>query len=99
MCEPVWLSQYSDWLRAGWLGYRGLIPARIVPLASCIQTDSGPNQPPGQRVLGGPFPRAKAQPGHDADLSPPFSAEVENEYELYLLTTQAPSWHVMEQFF
>jgi hypothetical protein len=27
----------------------------------------------------GPFPGAKARPGRDADHSPPFSAEVENE--------------------
>jgi hypothetical protein len=27
----------------------------------------------------GPFPRGKAWPGHDADHSPPFSAEVVNE--------------------
>jgi hypothetical protein len=31
--------------------------------------------------------------GRDADHSPPSSAEVENE-ELYLLSPQAPSWHV-----
>jgi hypothetical protein len=34
----------------------------------------------------GPFPGNKARPGRDADHSPPFSAEVVNEYELYLLT-------------
>jgi hypothetical protein len=28
---------------------------------------------------GGPFPRAKARPGRDADHSTPSSAEVENE--------------------
>jgi hypothetical protein len=28
---------------------------------------------------GGPFPGGKAQPGRDADHSPPSSAEVENE--------------------
>jgi hypothetical protein len=39
---------------------------------------------------GGPFPGAKARPGRDADHSPPSSAEVENEYELYLLSPQAP---------
>jgi hypothetical protein len=35
---------------------------------------------------GGLFPGAKAQPERDADHSPPSSAEVENEYELYLVS-------------
>jgi hypothetical protein len=30
-------------------------------------------------ITGGPFPKAKARPGRDADHSPPSSAEVENE--------------------
>jgi hypothetical protein len=46
---------------------------------------------------GGPFPGAKARPGRDADRSPPSSAEVEYEYELYLLPPQAPSWRVVGQ--
>jgi hypothetical protein len=33
----------------------------------------------------GPFLEDKALPGRDADHSPPSSAEVEDEYELYLL--------------
>jgi hypothetical protein len=33
---------------------------------------------------------AKARPGRDADNSPPSSAEVKNEKELYLLSPQAP---------
>jgi hypothetical protein len=35
---------------------------------------------------GGPFPGGKARPGRDADHSPPSSAEVVNEKELYLLS-------------
>jgi len=35
---------------------------------------------------GGPFPGGKARPGRDADHSPPSSAEVMNEQELYLLS-------------
>jgi len=46
---------------------------------------------------GGPFPGGKAQPGRDADHSPPSSAEVVNEYELYLLFPQVPSWRVAGQ--
>jgi hypothetical protein len=43
---------------------------------------------------GGPFPGGKARPRRDADHSPPSSAEVVNEYELYLLSPQAPPWRV-----
>jgi hypothetical protein len=39
---------------------------------------------------GGPFSGAKARPGRDADHSPPSRAEVEIEYELYLLSPKAP---------
>jgi hypothetical protein len=35
---------------------------------------------------GGSFPGGKARPGRDADHSPPSSAEVKNEQELYLLS-------------
>jgi hypothetical protein len=37
-----------------------------------------------------PFSGGKARPRRDADHSPPSSAEVENEYELYFLSPQAP---------
>jgi hypothetical protein len=43
---------------------------------------------------GGPLPGGKARPGRDADHSPPSSAEVQNELELYLLSPQEPSWRV-----
>jgi hypothetical protein len=43
---------------------------------------------------GGPLPGAKARPGRDAKHSPPSSAEIENEHELYLLSPHAPSWRV-----
>jgi hypothetical protein len=46
----------------------------------------------------GPFPRAKSRPGRDYDHSTPSSVEVENEQELYILSTQAPSWRVVERF-
>jgi hypothetical protein len=41
----------------------------------------------------------KARLGRDADHSPPSSAEVENEEELYLLSPQAPSWRVAGQIY
>jgi hypothetical protein len=43
---------------------------------------------------GGPFPGGKVRSGRDADHSPPSSAEVKNELELYLLSPQAPPWRV-----
>jgi hypothetical protein len=45
----------------------------------------------------GLFPGAKAWPRCDADHTDPSSAEVENEYELYPLSLQAPSWRVVGQ--
>jgi hypothetical protein len=48
---------------------------------------------------GGIFLGGKAWPRRDADRSPPSSAEVKNEEELYLLSTQAPSWRVAGQLY
>jgi hypothetical protein len=47
----------------------------------------------------GPFPGGKARPRRDADHSSPSSAEVENEYELYLLSPQTPPWRVAGQLY
>jgi hypothetical protein len=55
------------------------------PPASCLM------------VTGGPFPGGKALPWRDSDHSPPSSAEVGNEYDLYLLSPQAPPWRVVGQ--
>jgi hypothetical protein len=44
-----------------------------------------------------PFPGANARPERDADHSPSSNAEVENEKELYFLSSQAPSWRVVGQ--
>jgi hypothetical protein len=41
---------------------------------------------------GGSFPAGKARPGRDADHSPPSSAEIKNEQELYLLSPHSPPW-------
>jgi hypothetical protein len=73
------------------------IGERIFPLASVSRPALGPTQPPLQWVPGGPFPGAKARPGHDTDHSPASSAEVVNEQELYFLSPQAPSWHIVGQ--
>jgi hypothetical protein len=62
----------------------------------CVQTGSGVHPASCTIGTGGPFPGAKAQPGSDDNHSPPSTAEVENE-ELYFLSTQAPSWCIVEQ--
>jgi hypothetical protein len=51
----------------------------------CVQTGSGAHPASYPTGTGGPFPGGKVQPGRDADHSPPSSAEVLNEQELYLL--------------
>jgi hypothetical protein len=60
----------------------------------CVQTGSGAHPASCIMGTGGPFPGGKVQPGHDADHSPPSSAEVVNELELYLLSPQVPPWRV-----
>jgi hypothetical protein len=65
----------------------------------CVQTGSGAHPASCTMGTGGPFPGAKTRPGRDADHSPPSSAEVENEYELYFLSPQAPPWRVAGQLY
>jgi hypothetical protein len=80
----------------GWtIGVRS--PTREEDFSSSprVQTDSGPTQPLAQWVPGGPFPGGKARPGHDTDHSPPSSAKVKNEQELYLLSLHVPPWCVV----
>jgi hypothetical protein len=60
----------------------------------CVQTGSGAHPASCTVGTGGTSPGGKARPGRDADHSPPSSAEVENEYELYLLSLQAPPGRV-----
>jgi hypothetical protein len=76
-----------------------LSPAGVKDFSSilCVQTGSGAHPDSCTMSTGGPFPGAKARPGRDADHSPPSSAEVEYEYELYFLSPQAPSWRVVGQ--
>jgi hypothetical protein len=93
LVSRIALGQYGIWLPAGRPGDRGSIPSRgerIFPVA-CVQNGSWDHPascPVGTR---GPFPGAKARSGRDSDHSHPSSTEVENEQELYLLSTQAPS--------
>jgi hypothetical protein len=71
-------------------------PTRTEDFSSslCVQTGSGAHQVSCTMGTGGPFPGGKARPGRDADHSPPSSAEVKNEQELYLLSPHAPAWRV-----
>jgi hypothetical protein len=39
------------------------------------------------------------RPGRDADHSPPSSAEVKNEQELFLLSPHVPPWRVAGQLY
>jgi hypothetical protein len=52
----------------------------------CVQAGSGAH--PASCTVGTeyPFSGAKARPGRDADHTPPSSAELMNDYELYLLS-------------
>jgi hypothetical protein len=52
----------------------------------------GPAQPPIQWILGALSLGVK-WPGHEADHSPPSSAEVKECVELYLHSPNMPSWH------
>jgi hypothetical protein len=63
----------------------------------CVQTGPGAHPASCTMGTGGPFPGAKLRPGRDADHSPPSSTEVDNEYELYLLSTQEPPWRAVKQ--
>jgi hypothetical protein len=77
------LAQAVQCLTTGWTtGRSGFDPRqeqRIFPLSSVSRPVLGPTQPPVQWVPGVLSPRVRARPGHDADHSPPSSAEVVNE--------------------
>jgi hypothetical protein len=49
--------------------------------------------------IGGPFLGGKARSGRDAGHSPPSSAEVKYEKELYLLSHHVSPWHVAGQLY
>jgi hypothetical protein len=72
------ISVSSVWLQAGWPGFDPRQGQRIFPLASVSRPALRPTQPPVQWVTGS-IPEGNAQPGRDADHSPPSSTEVKNE--------------------
>jgi hypothetical protein len=57
----------------------------------CVQTGSGAHPAPYTVGTGGSFPGGKTRLGRDADHSPPSSAEVKKESELYLLSPRCAS--------
>jgi hypothetical protein len=61
------------------IGVRFLAGTKDFSCILCVQTGSEAHPASCTMGTGGPFPGAKARPGRDADHSPPFSAEVENE--------------------
>jgi hypothetical protein len=60
---------------------RGSIPTGAEDFSSSLCFQTGPGAQPASYPMctGGPFPGGKARPGHDADHSPPSSAEVKYE--------------------
>jgi hypothetical protein len=76
------------------IAVRSLAGAKDFSSSLCVQTGSGAHPASCTMGTGGAFPGGKARPGRDADHSPPSSAEVEIELELYLLSPQAPPWRV-----
>jgi hypothetical protein len=65
----------KDWA----IEVRSPAEAKYFSSSLCIQTGSGDHPASCTMGTGGPFPGAKPRPGRDADHSPPFNAEVENE--------------------
>jgi hypothetical protein len=75
--EPGYCSRYSDWLRAARPKGRSPSPGRVKNFlfSTASRPALGPSQPPTQWVLGTVSPVVK-RPGHEADHSPPASAEI-----------------------
>jgi hypothetical protein len=68
------------------IGVRSPAGAKDFSNSLCVQTGSGAHPASCTMGTGGPFPGGKARPRRDSDHSPPTSAELVNEQELYLLS-------------
>jgi hypothetical protein len=68
------------------IGVRFLSGVKDFSSSLCVQTGSGAHLASYAMGTRGPFPGAKARPGRDSDHSPPSSAKVVKDYELYLLS-------------
>jgi hypothetical protein len=75
----------------GTAGVRSPTEAEGFSCSLCVQTGYGAHPAPCTMGTGGSFPGGKARPGRDADHSPPSSAEVKKEQELYLLSPECVS--------
>jgi hypothetical protein len=71
------VSDYG--LDDGAIGVRSPAEARDFSSNLCIQTGSGAHPASCPMRTGGPFPGAKARPGHEAGHSPLPNAEIMNE--------------------
>jgi hypothetical protein len=80
---------------------RGSIPTEAEDFSSnlCVQAGSGAHPASHTVGTGGSFPGCKARPGRDADHSPPSSAEIKKEWELYLLAPQVPPRRIAGQLY
>jgi hypothetical protein len=79
------VAQSVQCLTTNWAtGFRSLAGAKNFSSSICVQTGSGVHPCPYLMGTGGPFSGGKASLGHDTDHSPPSSAKVKNEKELYL---------------
>jgi hypothetical protein len=91
------VSEYGldDWAIGVWC------PTQAKDFSSILRVQSGSAAHPASYPMGtwSPFPMGKARPGRDIDHSPPSSAEDKNEYKLYLLSPQGPSWFVVGQLY
>jgi hypothetical protein len=96
------VAQSVQCLATGWTTGRSRFDPRQkrkdFSCSVCVQTGSGAHPASCPMGTGAIFPGAKARLGRKADHSPPSSAEFENEWELYHLSPQAPSWRVVGQF-
>jgi hypothetical protein len=72
-------------------GVRSPTEAEDFSSSLCVQTGSGAHPASYIMGTGGSFPGGKARPGLDADHSPPSSAELKKEEELYLLLHKCAS--------
>jgi hypothetical protein len=78
------------WLQIERPGFDSRQKQRIYPLV-CVQIGSGAHPASYPTGTGGPFPGGKERSGHDADHSPPSSAEGQWVWELYS-SPLSPAW-------
>jgi hypothetical protein len=79
-----------DWM-FGVLGFDSQQALGIFLFTTASRTALGPTQPPIQWVPGA-LSLGVNRPGHEADHSPPCSAEVKEKVELYPHSSSTPSW-------